>query len=289
MSETRAPELIITGDDFGSSISVNRAILKAHREGVLTHASLMVNEDAASDAISIAKSNPGLSVGLHLVLVLGRTALPHMSISHIADRSGQFSKSPFKAGVHYYFSRAARDEIRREMRAQFEQFARSGLPFSHVDGHNHLHMHPVIFEELVKLCEQFRVKRIRMVSGEVVTKGKTSLSPSVASSLLGGVFDLLARSATRELAASNAQVPSIRVYGLAATGKINETYLEELIQSLDLVDTEIYLHPLVSDASQRELSLNPNGPRELDALLAPRVRAAIESKGFRLALASCRQ
>src|SRR4030095_9301929 len=166
MSETRAPELIITGDDFGSSISVNRAILKAHREGVLTHASLMVNEDASADAISIAKSNPGLSVGLHLVLVLGRTALHHTSISHIADRTGQFSNSPFKAGVHYYFSRAARDEILREMCAQFEQFARSGLPFSHVDGHNHLHMHPVIFEALVKLCEEFGVKRIRIVSGE---------------------------------------------------------------------------------------------------------------------------
>lgn len=289
MSETRAPELIITGDDFGSSISVNRAILKAHREGVLTHASLMVNEDAAPDAISIAKTNPGLSVGLHLVLVLGRTALPHTSISHIADRTGQFSKSPLKAGVHYYFSRAARAEIRHEMRAQFEQFARSGLPFSHVDGHNHLHMHPVIFEELVKLCQQFGVKRIRIVSGERDASRHRSLPASVSSSLLGGVFDLLARSATRKMAARDLQIPRFRVYGLAATGKINETYLEELIRSLDPVDTEIYLHPLVSDAPQKELSSNPNGPRELNALLAPSVRAAIESKGFRLALASCRQ
>lgn len=280
MPETRAPELIITGDDFGSSVSVNRAILKAHREGVLTHASLMVNEDAASDAIAIAKSNPELSVGLHLALVLGRAALPPTSISHIVDRKGQFSESPFRAGVHYYFGRAARVEVRREMRAQFERFARTGLPFSHVDGHNHLHMHPVIFEELVKLCRQFGVKRIRIVSSEGDANRNTSL---------GRVFDLLARSAARRIAARDLQFPPIRVYGLAATGKINETYLEELIQSLDPVDTEIYLHPLVNDASQEELSSNPNGPRELDALLAPSVRAAIESKGFRLALASCRE
>ena len=283
MAETRAPQLIITGDDFGSSISANRAIEKAHREGVLTHASLMVNEDAAPDAIRIAKSNPSLAVGLHLVLVLGRSALPHDSISHITDRSGEFSKSPFRAGVHYYFSSAARDEVRREMRAQFERFASSGLPFSHVDGHNHLHMHPVIFDELVKLCQQFGVKRIRMVSDESDVNRKTRFASSVTSSLMGNIFDLLTKSATQKLAKSNFQMPRVRVYGLTGSGRINEDYFTALIHALDPVDGEVYLHPLGTDASRSELSSNPNGPHELDALLSSRVKHAIQSRGFALA------
>ncbi|MCM3902074.1 MAG: ChbG/HpnK family deacetylase, partial [Pyrinomonadaceae bacterium] len=69
---SRQPLLIITGDDFGLSTSVNRAIIRAHREGVLTHASLMVNENAASEAIELARENPSLSTGLHVSLVLGR-------------------------------------------------------------------------------------------------------------------------------------------------------------------------------------------------------------------------
>ncbi|HMX28232.1 MAG TPA: ChbG/HpnK family deacetylase, partial [Blastocatellia bacterium] len=115
--------LIINGDDFGHSEAVNRAIIQAHREGVLTSASLMVNERAAAQAVELAKANPALAVGLHLVLVLGRAALPHAELTHITDADGNFSDSSFKAGVQYYFSRAARRELRQEMRAQFERFA----------------------------------------------------------------------------------------------------------------------------------------------------------------------
>jgi chitin disaccharide deacetylase len=145
--------LIINGDDFGSSAAVNRAIIQAHREGVLTSASLMVNERAAPQAIELARANPTLAVGLHLVLVLGRAALPQHEIPHLTDAQGHFSSSSFQAGVKYYFSAAARRELRREMRAQFEKFVATGLPFSHVDGHTHLHQHPLIFKELIRLCE----------------------------------------------------------------------------------------------------------------------------------------
>src|SRR5262245_15809264 len=87
--------LVINGDDFGYSDAVNRAIIRAHREGVLTSCSLMVNERAARQAIELAKTNPNLAVGLHLVLVLGRSALPHAEIPHITDSKGNFTTSPF--------------------------------------------------------------------------------------------------------------------------------------------------------------------------------------------------
>jgi len=277
MVVSRAPSLIITGDDFGSSVWVNRAILRAYREGVLTHASLMVNEDAADDAIRIARANPGLGVGLHLSLVLGRASLNSELIPHIADKSGHFSQSPFRAGINYYFSPGARRELYLEMRAQFEGFERSGLPFSHVDGHNHLHMHPAVFEELVRLCAEFNVKRIRIVTSEVTKDARTGR-------MIGGIFDLLAKSARRRLADHNVDVAPVKVYGLAATGKVDEKYLADLIGEIDPVDSEIYLHPLAEDAPAKEVSSNPNGAKELQALLAPRVRDAIEEKGFALSI-----
>src|SRR5262245_16207624 len=98
----------------------------------------MVNERACEQAVELARANPGLAVGLHLVLVLGRAALPYPEVPHITSREGRFTDSPFRAGLNYYFSPAARREMRREMRAQFERFAATGLPFSHVDGHTHL-------------------------------------------------------------------------------------------------------------------------------------------------------
>src|SRR5215813_8893882 len=92
LTAPRAPiPLIINGDDFGYSEAVNRAIVMAHREGVLTSCSLMVNEGAASQAIELARLNSGLAVGLHLALVHGRAALPHEEIPHITDTKGDFT------------------------------------------------------------------------------------------------------------------------------------------------------------------------------------------------------
>ncbi len=60
--------LIVNGDDFGASLGINRGIVEAHERGVLTSASLMVDGPAAADAVTRARANPRLSLGLHLEL-----------------------------------------------------------------------------------------------------------------------------------------------------------------------------------------------------------------------------
>jgi len=65
MISRHAPiRLIVNADDFGISESANRAIERAHREGILTSASLMVAGDAAEGAVQIARANPQLGVWL---------------------------------------------------------------------------------------------------------------------------------------------------------------------------------------------------------------------------------
>lgn len=288
----RAPlPLIINGDDFGYSEAVNRAIALAHREGVLTSCSLMVNERAASQAAELARSNPDLAVGLHLVLVLGRAALPHAEIPHITDPNGNFTSSPFRAGVQYYFSPTARRELRREMRAQFERFAATGLRFSHVDGHTHLHQHPVIFDELIKLCEEFGVRRVRVVKGEMRLSLKLDRKNLPGKLLLGTIYNLLGRWCERRLRGRGFVRPQ-KVYGLLQTGDMNEDYLLGLIgligqpdrlDQFDAASSEIYAHPLAFDADEAAKRENPGGERELKAMLSPRLRAAIEEAGIRLA------
>jgi len=300
LTAPRAPiPLIINGDDFGYSEAVNRAVILAHREGVLTSCSLMVNERAAPHAVELARSNPSLAVGLHLALVLGRAALPHAEIPHITDPNGDFTASPFRAGVHYYFSPAARRELRREMRAQFERFTSTGLRFSHVDGHAHLHQHPVIFDELIKLCEEFDVRRVRVVKGEVRLSLKLDRKNLPGKLILGTVYNLLGRSAERRLRGRGFAQPQ-KVYGLLQSGDMNEDYLLGLIRLIgrpdqfDAASGEIYAHPLAFDADETAKRENPGGERELKALISARVRSAIETAGFRAAtyetlpIADCR-
>ncbi len=274
--------LIINGDDFGYSEAVNRAIIQAHREGVLTSASLMVNERAADQAVEMAKQNPNLAVGLHLVLVLGRAALPHSEIPRITNPQGHFTNSSFRAGIQYYFSQAARRELRREMRAQFERFVATGLPFSHVDGHTHLHQHPVVFDELIKLCEEFGVRRVRVVKGEMRLSLKLDRKNLPIKLVLGTVFNLLGRWCEKKLQGRGFARPE-KVYGLLQSGDMNEDYLVGLPERIDAASSEIYLHPLAFDADETAKRENPGGALELRAVMSPRVRAAIEKAGFRLA------
>ncbi len=273
--------LIINGDDFGYSSAVNRAIIQAHQQGVLTSTSLMVNERATDEAVQLAKENSRLAVGLHLVLVLGRAALSPAEIPTLVDAHGKFTNSPFVAGVKYYFSPAARRELRNEMRAQFDKFVATGLPFSHVDGHTHLQMHPVIFDELIRLCEEFGVPRLRVVKGEISLSLRLDRSHVLGKLVIGTVFNLLARRCEKKLRGRGFVVPE-KVYGLLQTGNLNEEYLLGLIPQMARTRCEIYAHPLAPDAEEWNARENPRGAIELQALLSPRVREAIHKAGFKL-------
>ena len=119
-----ARRLIVNADDFGASPSVNEAVIRAHREGILTTASLMVNEPACAEAVRLAKENPTLGVGLHLALSHGRSALPREKFPAWSMRDGEFSNRAEATGFRYFISRELRPQLREEIRAQFAKFKR---------------------------------------------------------------------------------------------------------------------------------------------------------------------
>src|SRR5215831_17039114 len=95
--------LIVNADDFGRSRSINEAVIRAHREGILTTASLMVNEAACDEAVALAKENPRLGVGLHLALLCSHSGLPPSKIPGLVNDGGEFTNSPGAAGFKYFF------------------------------------------------------------------------------------------------------------------------------------------------------------------------------------------
>src|SRR5205085_9236593 len=129
--------VIINADDFGRSPSINEAVLRAHRDGILTTASLMVNESGFDEAVALARENPRLGVGLHLTLLMGRSALSPGEIPGLVNDRGGFADDPVTAGCRYFFQRGLREQLRREIHAQFARFRATGLPLDHVNGHLH--------------------------------------------------------------------------------------------------------------------------------------------------------
>src|SRR4249920_3074722 len=106
--------LIINADDFGRSQSINRAVVRAHQEGILTSASLMVNEPGFEEAVASAQENPALGVGLHLTLVCGHSTCAPQRIPGLVDRDSRFSDDPVRTGLRYFRRPDLRSQLERE-------------------------------------------------------------------------------------------------------------------------------------------------------------------------------
>jgi hopanoid biosynthesis associated protein HpnK len=270
-------QLIINADDFGSSRGVNSAVIQAHQHGVLTSTSLMVGGRATDEAVVLARANPNLSVGLHLVMVDGMATLPHKNIPHLVDEEGSFPADPAVIGLQLVMNRAARQELAQELAAQFERFADTGLPLSHVDSHMHFHVHPVVLNLIIPLAQQYGAKGFRLPHDDLslaLSYDRQRAAQKVGWAFVFGIFQRLYK---RRLRASELVIPK-RVYGLMQSGDMNETYVVKLLQNIDVNLAELYFHPDANPATQ---ILGPN-PGDLTTLLSPKVRQAIESQNITL-------
>jgi hopanoid biosynthesis associated protein HpnK len=267
----RQRSLIVNGDDFGFSEGVNHAIIQAHQAGILTSTSLMVTGEAFEEAVELAKSHPQLAIGLHVVLCYGRSVLPPSQIPHLVDEQGNFSNHPEAAGLRYQFSRTAQRELRQEIRAQLERFQQTGLPLSHVDGHLHMHVHPVILQILAELADEFKIRFIRLPFEEIQPSLSLDRSNLITKLVWWLLFGGLRRYGEGVLRKQGIQF-SDRVYGLLQTGEINESYLLGLIPKIQSDCVELYAHP----------DLEKQGKTELLALLSDRVREIVHDSGFQL-------
>jgi hopanoid biosynthesis associated protein HpnK len=267
--------IILNADDFGRSTAINEAVKRAYEEGVLTSASLMVTGEAVEGAVELAHEMPDLAVGLHVVLVDGLAVLSAKEIPHLVDDHGRFPTDIVRMGVRYGFGRAAQGEMARELEAQFERFAATGLPLSHVDSHHHLHMHPTIFARLVPLAEHYGAKGIRVPRGELwlnLGYDRAMLASKVA---WGAALWVLLPWCRRCLRGSSLSVAR-RVYGLMQSGQMHEPYVLCVLQRLDVPSAELFFHPTVDPIAE------PSGPNgaDLEALLSPRVRELIHERGL---------
>jgi len=262
--------LIINADDFGRSRSINEAVIRAHREGVLTSASLMVNETASAEAVALAKENPTLGVGLHLTLLCGHASLPHDQIPGLVQTRGELSSNPFTAGFRYFANRSLREQLRAEIHAQFDRFRATGLPLDHVNGHLHFHLHPTVFGILVEDAAQLGFRHMRLTREPFwmdVPLASGRRWYRAAHAMIHFVLSWAAQSRFRKLNLRHTQ----RVFGLLQNDRVDETYLRKLLDILPPGDSELYSHPSLDEFKH-----------EFDALISPRVKALIAANDIRL-------
>jgi hopanoid biosynthesis associated protein HpnK len=281
--------VIVNADDFGWSRQVNAAVLRAHRDGILTTASLMVAEKGWDEAVEIARSTPSLGVGLHVSTTFDRPLLPPEQIPTIVRPNGKFESDPLRAGLQYAFSQRASEELGREMEAQFERFEQTGLPWDHVDGHQHFHMHPTVFRHLLTLCDRHGVNRLRVPRESLISHLRGGGDGPTPVAIGAMILQLLCRVNMRILRSRKTLggkpiFVCDKVYGDFQTSNMHTAYTLRLLDRLAGNVCEIYYHP----GSEYARKLPPGEQSdvvrdvELRALLDPGVKSRVESLGLRL-------
>jgi chitin disaccharide deacetylase len=229
-------ELIFSADDFGLTTSVNEAVEQACRLGRLRQASLMVAAPEAADAVARAKALPDLNVGLHLVLVDGDSLLGNAKLPHITGPDGRFSINQAALGVKYFFSPAARRELRAEIEAQFAAFAATGLPLHHADAHKHFLLHPTIAAMMIEIGRKYGLTRLRVPAEPPGVMKALGERVTFADYALYGWTRLL------RWQARGMQMPD-QVFGIKWSGHMTRERIERLLPLLPPGRTEIYFHP----------------------------------------------
>jgi hopanoid biosynthesis associated protein HpnK len=262
--------LIVNADDFGLSSSVNAAVIRAHREGILTSASLMVNEPGFEEAVTLARENPRLGVGLHLTFLFGHSALPSEKIPGLVNDNREFGNSPAGAGFRYFFQRGLREQLRAEIHAQFDKFRATWLPLDHVNGHLHLHLHPTIFSILMKDVDKLGIDRVRLTVDPFWFNSRLASGHWIYRAFHAAVHHILSRRARPALERCGIRHTRV-VFGLLQNARVDEDYVTRLLARLPPGDSELYSHPSLDDFKH-----------EFEALLSPRARRQIQDFGIQL-------
>ncbi len=250
--------LIVNADDFGFTRDVNEGIVEAHRNGILTATTLMAPGAQFDHAVRLARENPTLDVGCHLVLV-GSPGFP--------DSVQQLVLSIRKMRVYDLLV------------AQVRKIIDAGIEPTHLDTHKHTHLLPPVLEAVARISSEFKIPWVRRpfdfpleAGGISMTKRAISRAMTPLRSRFLPVFARYGCKSTDHFA------------GFQVTGTFDEMYLERLIRELPEGSTEFMCHPgFCTDELRAERTrLKESREAELKALTAPSLKAALAAAGVRL-------
>ncbi len=271
----------MTGDDFGLSVAVNEAIEEAHARGILTSASLMIGSPAAADAVERARRNPSLRVGLHVVVVRGAPVLARQRIDRIVDREGMLRRDLVRASFRWALDRKARAQLHDEIEAQFEAYRATGLSLDHVDSHNHLHVHPIVFDLLLEIGPRYGMRALR-IPDEPALASYRAAGDRFFSRAVWPLFLAPWMRRMRKRARRAGLVTNDFVFGMRDSGHVTRDRVHGYVRVLPEGVSEIYAHPSTNGANGDPLAAGYDHAGELAALVDAGVRRAIDEAGVEL-------
>jgi hopanoid biosynthesis associated protein HpnK len=272
-------QLIVNADDLGLTPAVNRGVVRAFQDGIVTSASLLVTGSAFEDAVALAQQNPKLDVGLHLALVEERAVLGPDVLPTLVDETRRFPRTSVEFIQRALLGGISWHEVEQEIAAQIALFQKTGLRLSHLNSHQHLHMFPPVFQIVRRFARWMDNVWIRNPAGP------WRKSPGVRMRRWVQQLGLnLTCLSTR--AFHGAALPPMPdgMYGFEVSGLLSRSALEQILRKIPDGLYELICHPGEDDVeTRRRYSHWGYGwAEELEALTAPETRRVVKEQGIAL-------
>ena len=264
-----ARRLSVNADDFGFTCDVNRGIVEAHVNGILTSTTIMANGRAFGDAVRLAHEHPSLDIGIHFVLVGGESvvrpgdALP-ATVTELIKALALRRIDPFA-----------------ELSAQLDKVLAAGLTPTHADTHKHTHLLPPVLDAVCRLAERHSIRWIRRPFDYPITAGPTGIpmSKRIVSRAMSSVRAMFHSKMSRHGCGSTDHFA-----GFQLTGRFSYADVVHLIAKLPGGWTEFMVHPgfCTDELRASRTRLKESREEELRALTHPAVRQAVIDSGVAL-------
>jgi chitin disaccharide deacetylase len=280
--------LIVNADDLAWTAGVNRGIAEAHRNGIVTSASLLANGEAFAEAVELARDAGGLGIGVHLNLNDGPPVAPRESVPSLVNDAGAFEGGPDGLLLKIATRGLSLREVETEWSAQITKVRDAGIEPTHLDGHKHVHMLPGLFEIALRLAKRHGIGAIR-VSHEAsslraaLSTGERRAAVVLKQGVQARGLKLLARDARQQ--AERAGVSTADYFcGIAQTGELTREGVARLLRGLPEGTTELMCHPGYADEALRKTATRLQGSRqkEVEILTDTEIRNLVASQGIRL-------
>ena len=276
--------LIINADDFGLTSGVNRAIVEGNHSGVLTSATLMANAKASVAATELAKAQPSLKTGCHVVLIDGTPLTADLPT--LTNGASRFRSSLKQFALDAVRKRIAAEEIQRETEAQIRRIQACGIALTHVDSHKHTHMFPQVLRPVLRAARACGVRAVRnpfeplQAWPKSMVIGNPGLWSRSAAVMAFQIFASEFRRALKEegMLSTNGTV------GIAATGMLDQQKLLKILKALPEGTWELVCHPGYSDADLQAAGTRLTQSREVElaALISAEIQEAITRQKIQL-------
>ncbi|MBC8133830.1 MAG: ChbG/HpnK family deacetylase [Deltaproteobacteria bacterium] len=270
--------LVVNAQEFGTTPAIDRAVIQAHRDGIVTSTSLLGNCNDLAAVRSALLEAPRLGIGVSLALVGGSPIALAADVPSLLTAKGVLRSSPSEFALDWLKNIISPLDLEREMTAQVARALDAGLAIDHLCTRHHLGFLPGVGQVVERVARRHKIPGIRSTVEPPTLSWLTDPRRGIQTGVLGGLSWL-----TRRRLGSLRHGP--QTWGYLESGRLDEVRIVEIIGRMGPGPHELICHPnqianQIPNQVASQVAGQVEDSVELRALTSTKVKTALERRAI---------